>query len=842
MYPFFHNLRIKRKPTLIYTMLKKNIITAIFILCISLVIYAKNDNLQKEKSTSFFKEIRGKGINDSIRIAPPAALYNKSTHKANIVVKYNGFPTETRKAFQYAIDIWASLIYSPQTINVEAYWQKLEENTLGQCYSAGFSNHPLLIENTTDFTSLNYPTVLAEKLTNKELSEENEADIYASFNSDIEWYFGTDGKTPSGKYDLVTVVLHELCHGLGFIGSFIVEDNIGSWGNGKNDPFIFDYFVKNKIGYLTDTLIYKNNSADLKGALVGHTTASSGLALKCPAYFNGPILLAEYGKKVQLYTPSIWNSGSSIYHADSDEKDASLMHYAIGMQASIHNPGTAVLSILEDLGWKYLNIEHEPLEKSEDIEDIEVIADFVADFETEIVEPTLHYSIDSSEYAAASFTKTENEDEYMAILPISKTSNISYYITAKDKYDRVFRKPSLALEENYTVTYGPDTIGPEIIHIPTTTVFSNTDTVYISADITDSYEVDTAWVEYQFNNKRKTKEGMILDKNGKTFSAAIKINNLKIGDSISYKIMAQDIAKNKNISCFPEKDSLVVMHIAEFPDFIDQYETSFESNENEFVLQGFNFEQTKGFTSSALHSIHPYKSAGENSNLSYTAQLIYPIKINKNHYISFREIALVEPGEKGVSFSSSDFYDYVVVEASKDNGKTWQAIEDGWDCTRNSQWEQLFTQTIYNEDSKAVGDSSLYANHTINILSNNNFSEGDIILIRFRLYSDPYSYGWGWCIDDLKIQIPNLTATEKLAKNNHIKFYPNPVTHGILNIDLPYEGEDLSIKIYDMQGKQVFHKDNLAEKTIVLPNGMEGIYILAVTHSGKTERSKLIVK
>ena len=43
-------------------------------------------------------------------------------------------------------------------------------------------------------------------------------DIVANFNSSFEWYLGTDGNAGT-SYDLMTVVLHELAHGLGFIGS-----------------------------------------------------------------------------------------------------------------------------------------------------------------------------------------------------------------------------------------------------------------------------------------------------------------------------------------------------------------------------------------------------------------------------------------------------------------------------------------------------------------------------------------------------------------------------------------------------------------------------------------------
>lgn len=47
------------------------------------------------------------------------------------------------------------------------------------------------------------------------------SDVVADFNSDLtNWYFGTAGKTPAGKFALVTVMMHELGPGLGFIPSF----------------------------------------------------------------------------------------------------------------------------------------------------------------------------------------------------------------------------------------------------------------------------------------------------------------------------------------------------------------------------------------------------------------------------------------------------------------------------------------------------------------------------------------------------------------------------------------------------------------------------------------------
>jgi hypothetical protein len=74
-----------------------------------------------------------------------------------------------------------------------------------------------------------YASSLANAITGTELNP-GEYDIDLFLNSSVAWYFGTDGNCPGNKYDFVSIVLHEICHGLGFVGLGKVENNIGSFG------------------------------------------------------------------------------------------------------------------------------------------------------------------------------------------------------------------------------------------------------------------------------------------------------------------------------------------------------------------------------------------------------------------------------------------------------------------------------------------------------------------------------------------------------------------------------------------------------------------------------------
>ncbi len=149
--------------------------------------------------------LEGSGIDAFAFVPPPAGFEPDGDRSVVISVTYNGFTPAAQNAFQYAIDIWASLLTSNEPILVTANYTDLGSNTLGSAGATtglrNFSGAPQ--------TNTFYPIALANKLHGGDL-DPNNPDIVCNFNSSINWYFGTDGNTPSGQYDFVTVVLHEL--------------------------------------------------------------------------------------------------------------------------------------------------------------------------------------------------------------------------------------------------------------------------------------------------------------------------------------------------------------------------------------------------------------------------------------------------------------------------------------------------------------------------------------------------------------------------------------------------------------------------------------------------------
>jgi photosystem II stability/assembly factor-like uncharacterized protein len=223
------------------------------------------------------------------------------------------------------------------------------------------------------------------------------------------------------------------------------------------------------------------------------------------------------------------------------------------------------------------------------------------------------------------------------------------------------------------------------------------------------------------------------------------------------------------------------------------YTNDFNSETNDFAGTGFTISQQTGFGSDAIHSDHPYS---DNTNNIF--QLLVPIIVGQNgSTISYSDVAIIEPGEPGTVFGDADFYDYVVVEGTKD-GITWVPLADGYDSRKDSSiWLPVY-------EAQGDGDSTMFQLQSINILDT--FSPGDTILIRFRLFADPGTNAWGWAIDDLVIQAtpvevaerPKIPTSYSLSQN-----YPNPFNPTtIIKYQLPKQ-EKVALEIFNTLGEKV---------------------------------------
>jgi hypothetical protein len=323
------------------------------------------------------------------------------------------------------------------------------------------------------------------------------------------------------------------------------------------------------------------------------------------------------------------------------------------------------------------------------------------------------------------------------------------------------------------------------------------------------------------------------DQGDDIYRANLELQGLVDGDSVRYRIIAEDSSSNANQTILPE-DGYYTIFIDGLYEAVKTYTNDFDSETRDFILSDFSIGMEDLFDNGALHSPHPYPSPDQDDvTFDFTTMLKYPIVIDDRALMSFREVVLVEPGEPGSQFGDEDFWDYVIVEGSRTGTGDWLPLIEGYDSRAKSSWKTIYERGIEGNNSTEVGRASYYVNRELSLVENGNFQEGDTIFIRFRLFSDPYAHGWGWAIDDLRIQDPP-TAFEQLEYSpGEILVFPNPV-HDHLFVRGSFKSKvgKLTIAVFNGYG-QLLSKQEIApgsnqlRHTVDVESLRPGLYLIS---------------
>jgi len=273
----------------------------------------------------------GKTVSAQSTPRSPSANIEK---KSNFIVNFNTVPTVARGAVQAAIDVWSENFSSTVPINVNVSWGRASSYGILAAASAknNFANFP----NAPDKT-LYYAAALANALAGKDI-DPTAPELEITITSDAPWYYGTDGKCPPKSYDLESVILHEMGHGLGFIsGNYY--DQYSGYGR-IDQPTPFDAYAQLPDG---------RRLADMPSPSI-----ETGKALTSPLYWSGEnAIKANNGIKPPLYAPSIYEPGSSVSHLDertfSQSGANSVMTPNLDSGEVFHLPGSLLLAMIDDM-------------------------------------------------------------------------------------------------------------------------------------------------------------------------------------------------------------------------------------------------------------------------------------------------------------------------------------------------------------------------------------------------------------------------------------------------------------------------------------------------------------
>lgn len=195
------------------------------------------------------------------------------------------------------------------------------------------------------------PVALAEAVVGEELNAAYPGiakfDILMTLNTQADWYTGLDARPPPGKFDLVTVCLHEVYHGLFMSGGNIgislspVDLTYSAIFVRESVTGRFDAFMANQDG--CNITAYKDDPRSLGTVLTG----------------NNLWFVSESRRIARLYAPRPYLAGSSLYHLSEadygagDGTNNDLMTPAIGSNYGQHNAGP-IMTQMQNL---VLNVE-----------------------------------------------------------------------------------------------------------------------------------------------------------------------------------------------------------------------------------------------------------------------------------------------------------------------------------------------------------------------------------------------------------------------------------------------------------------------------------------------------
>lgn len=262
-------------------------------------------------------------------------------------------------AFAHAADIWADLLFSNVEIVVGAQFNPLSCAATTASLGAAGTNTVHRDFPGAHVSNTWYPAALANAIAGVDLNpatlDPATNDIGATFNSTIDdgscafpkvWYYGLDANPPADTLDFVSIVLHELAHGLGF--QTFVDLSTGEKLSAPpgNIPFddvfmlwLEDHSTGRPYPGMTDAerVLANTNTGNL------HWIGPNGIAQS-----GGLSSGRDPNGHVEMHAPTPLASGSSVSHFSTSLSPDEMMEPSF--TGTTHDVGLA-LAVMLDIGW-----------------------------------------------------------------------------------------------------------------------------------------------------------------------------------------------------------------------------------------------------------------------------------------------------------------------------------------------------------------------------------------------------------------------------------------------------------------------------------------------------------
>ena len=243
-------------------------------------------------------------------------------------------PLDVQHAITYATQTYQQFLNLTQDINVAINFDTLATSVLADSAPSRFCDHP----DDTNYPFMLIPDALYSQLTRTPncpyASDDIHIFITVNSNPIYPFYYGTDGVKNSYQIDFVSVMMHELTHGLGMI-SFMNANGINSYAP---DAVIFDWYTFTGVtGWPTVFTDPVSTPAILDLTVLTDNSL----------YFTG----IAPNSRFQLYTPPEFTEGSSISHTNY----VGLMYWRLSRGVFYHVLDVYIIGMLTTFGYNTIN-------------------------------------------------------------------------------------------------------------------------------------------------------------------------------------------------------------------------------------------------------------------------------------------------------------------------------------------------------------------------------------------------------------------------------------------------------------------------------------------------------